>query len=276
MQVNLGGVLLETRPGSPVRDLAGVTLLELVFSLGLFTLLLVILTLLFTQTLGVWRKIDSADTADREIRKAVAALRSDLQLASPSRLNRTQVPPSLGAGNDGEALWFLSPIATSGQMAHKQDSAEPLWQRNILYYLVVPQNHNPTFGMNCSGIAGPTGYEAACSHKVLIRKVIDSGVATVPTDESTEETLIADITPYLTHPNGYDLSGMNEPGVEHQEIVASRLLTFESQNAGPSEVSVELRAVALQDAQRETRLGSVSMYTGRFTAVAPFSVFLKN
>ncbi|MBI3924458.1 MAG: hypothetical protein HY319_02865 [Armatimonadetes bacterium] len=260
----------------PRRHRAGVTLLELAFSVGLFSLLLVVITVLFTRTLGVWRRIDSADTADREMRKAVAALRHDLQLASPSRLSRTQVPPSLGSASDGEALWFLSPLDATGKMVHKQDSAEPLWQRNVLYYLVVPQDHDATFKMICAGASGPTGDDAGCPHKVLIRKVIDSGTPTVPSDETTEEAMVADVTPYLTRPDGYDVSGMSEPGLEETTIIASNLLGFESQSGNPTEVAVELRAVSIQEARRETNVGATSMYAGRFTRLAPFSVFMQN
>ena len=245
--------------------------------MGLFSVLLVITTALFTESLGVWRRTDSSDSANREMRKAEAAIERDLELASVSQLSTTPVPPSLGAGNDGDAIWFLSPVdPTTRKMALKDDGS-PFWQRNILYYLVVPQNHDATVGMSCNGVAGPTGFESACPHKVLIRKVIDSGTPTVTTDPTTEEALITNISPYLTRPLGYDVSAMSEPGLEETSIVASRLLGFDIlPGSVAAEVNIDLRAVEIEEARRETSVGLVSMFTGRFTQHASVSVFLKN
>lgn len=256
----------------------GLTLIELAVAVGLFSLLMLVVAALFARTADVWRSINSADTAHRELRKARAALGRDLALANPARLSRAPVPSSLGGGPDGEALWFLSPVdPASGQLVHKQDSSQPFWQRNILYYLVVPDDHDATFGMSCIGAPGPNGYEAACPHKVLIRKEIDSGVATIPSDEATEEVLVSDIAPYLTRPAGYDLSGMSEPGLQEARIVAVNLLTFESAATGVAgEVTVDLRAVAIEEARREISLGTLVVYAGPYTRLGAFSVFLQN
>ncbi|MEW6281946.1 MAG: hypothetical protein AB1758_25300 [Candidatus Eremiobacterota bacterium] len=247
-------------------------------SVGIFSVMLVVTALLFNDSIKVWRSTSGADTANREMRKARTALERDLILARPSELRRVAVPDSLGGGgNDGEALWFLSPVdPATGTMVRKADGT-PFWQRNILYYMVVPNNHQNTFKMSCTGGAGPGGFDDRCPHKVLIRKVIDSGTPTVVTDETTEETLLPDVSAYLTRPNGYDLSGMGgEPGLAETRVVGAQLLTFFSQSVPGPEVAVTLQAVAVDEARRQIQLGTAALSSGPFSYSFPFSVFLRN
>ena len=249
---------------------------------GIFTLVMIVLVSLFNQSLAVWRTSSGSDTAMREMRKVRATLERDLVLSRPGLVGRAQVADHTGGGGkDGEALWFLSPVdPTTGQIARKTDGS-PMWMRNILYYLVVPANHDATFGMHCNGGVGPGGYDDRCPHKLLVRKVIDAGGATIAADEATEETLLADPTPYLTQPAGYDVSGLTEAGVEDVRIVANSLLMFSSATAPPPaaagpEVAVDLRAMSVAEARREIQVGTDPGATSRFTLQSPFSVFLRN
>lgn len=264
------------------RNRRAISLLELMLGTGIFTLIMIVLVGLFNQSLSVWRTTSGSDTAMRELRKTRAALERDLVLSRPTLVARTQVADHLGGGgSDGEALWFLSPVdPVTGQIVRKSDGS-PMWMRNILYYLVVPANHDATFGMHCNGGAAASGYDDRCPHKLLVRKIIDDGGATVATDESTEEALIANIAPYLTQPTGYDLSGMAEPGVEEKRIIANSLLTFSSQTAPPpnnigTEVAVDQRAMSISEARREVQVGTIPGSDSRFTMQSPFSVFLRN
>ncbi len=260
----------------------GTTVLELVIGMGIFTLIMVVLVGLFSQSLAIWRTTSGTDTAVRELRRVTAALDRDLALASPARIARAQVADHLGGGGmDGEALWFLSPLdPATGQMARKLDGSA-MWMRNVLYYLVVPANHDAVFGMSCSGGSGPNGYDDRCPHKVLIRKVIDSGVPTLVGDETSEEELLADVSAYLTQPDGFDLSTMAEPGLEDKRVVANNLLMFQTVTApppaaAPRELAVDVRAMSVEEARREMRVGTDAGADSRFTLRAPFSVSLQN
>ncbi|MCE7872127.1 hypothetical protein DYH09_17340 [bacterium CPR1] len=264
------------------RARAAHSLTELVVVFGIFSLLLMVAGVLFNESRSTLRRTSGIDTCMRELRKARAAVERDLVLARPGALSRSFVGDSLGGGGrDGEALWFLSPIdPATGEVVRKQDGT-PFWQRNVLYYLVVPQNHNNTFGQICAGGAGANGYDDRCPHKVLIRKEIDSGPPTLPTDETTEETLLNNVAPYLTRPNGFDLTAMAEAGLGEKKIVASFLLGFESFSAPPPaglpvEVLVDVRAMSIEEARKEIRVGSDPGYASRFTHQAPFSVYLRN
>lgn len=264
------------------RNRRAISLLELMLGTGIFTLIMVVLVGLFNQSLSVWRVTSGSDTAMRELRKTRAALERDLVLSRPSLVARAAVSDHVGGGgSDGEALWFLSPVdPATGQIVRKADGS-PMWMRNILYYLVVPANHDAVFGMHCNGGPGPNGFDDRCPHKVLVRKVIDSDAPTVATDEASEEVLLTDASAYLSQPNGYDLSGMTEAGVEDRRIVANSLLMFFSVSAPPpgnvaTEVAVDTRAMSISEARREEQVGTVAGSDSRFTMQSPFSVFLRN
>ena len=237
---------------------------------------------MLAQSQRTFLQIASGDSARLELRKAKNALERDLSVSNPTVLNRSPVPTSLGGGPDGEALWFLSPVdPATKQMMRKQDGT-PFWQRNVLYYLVVPNNHDSVFGISCTGGtgAGP-GYDDVCPHKVLIRKVIDGGTVTDPSDESTEEALLPDVSTYLTRPDGFSVASMAEPGLGETHLVAKDLLTFSSVLAPPpsnrsTELAVDLRAVAIADARREIDLGSRPLNQSPYTRQAPLSIFLRN
>ncbi len=245
--------------------------MELMISAGVFSVILLVLVMLFSQSLSIWQRSSSRDTATRELRKARATIERDLSLTNPDQLGRAQVPDHLGGGGkDGEALWFLSPIDPATHQIVRAPDGTSVWQRNILYYLVVPQNHNATFGVSCTGGAAANGYDDRCPHKVLIRKVIN------------QNTLLPNVNAYLTAPNGYDLSGMGgEPALEEVQIAASHLLTFSSvtgpapQNI-PSLVAVDVRAVAEEEARRKVGVGSLPMFTGQYTLQGPFTVLMRN
>ncbi len=246
-------------------------MMELLISAGVFSVILLVLVMLFSQSLSIWQRSSSRDTATRELRKVRASLERDLSLANPQQVGRAQVPDHLGGGGkDGEALWFLSPIDPATHQIVRAHDGTPVWQRNILYYLVVPQNHNATFGVTCAGGAAANGYDDRCPHKVLIRKIIN------------QNTLLPNVNGYLTAPNGYDLSGMGgEPSLDEVKIVASHLLTFSSVTAPPPQnipslIAVDARAVAEEEARRKVGIGTLPMFTGQFTLQGPFTVMLRN
>ncbi|MBI3925296.1 MAG: hypothetical protein HY319_07145 [Armatimonadetes bacterium] len=261
----------------------GVTLIEVAVTVGLFSLVAVVLALAIQESSRVYRQLSSETEAQSALRQAELALDGDLRSASIAQMATALVPDSLGGGgNDGSALWFLSPRdPVTGVVHHKADGS-PFWQRNILYYLVVPADHDQLFGYTCTGGAGPGGMDDRCPHKVLIRKVIDLAPATDPADEATEETLLPEVTDYLTRPAGYDTSGMSaEPGLQEVSIVARKLIFFRVTLAPvpaswPNEVEIDVRATSIEEAEKSVRVGSVALGTGPFTTQQLISVFTPN
>lgn len=257
----------------------GVTLLELVVGFTLFSVVGLLLVGAFFYSTKAWRGLSGSSSAQLALRKGQTVLQRDLRRTSYASVRVAPSTASLGIA-DGDAVWFLSAIdPVTGEFMRKSDGT-PFWQRNILYYITVPNNHNSVFGTACSGGADAQGYEVQCPHKVLIRKVLDSGTVTDPTDESTEEQPMAaaDITPYLTRPNGTDVSAMTgEVGLSSVNIAASGLLSFRVQLAPDpqydNEVRMRLLACAIEAARREVAVGTVPLSGNRFTLDYSLSVF---
>jgi hypothetical protein len=195
------------------------------------------------------------------------------------------VPAHLGGGGfDGDAIWFTSPLdPATGRVAHKANGS-PLYLRNVIYYLVVPNGHSGLYGYDCAGDLGPSNYDDACPHKVLIRKVIDFAGPSV--DEASEEQPMsaAQVLPYLTRPTGLNAARMSaESGGGNQvgpvQIVARELLWFSCNSKPPlpaSPVQLELRASNLLRAQKSLVLGAAPLYSSALTEEARLTEILVN
>lgn len=251
----------------------GITVAETLIGLSVFSLLMVILAVSMSQGIVIWDRLSGSGTSQNALRKGYMPLSSDLSRTTFQQVRTGPGPISL-AGSDGDALWFLSPIDPDTNEAIRDAAGGPLWQRNILYYTVVPAGHRELYGRDCAGNAGTDGYEDFCPHKMLSRKVIDDPPDTDPDSEA--ETLLTNVGEYLTRPAGYDLSGMTgEPGLETVTIEAANLTTFrvrlEPDAQWPGEVHMELRSAVIPPSQRTINVGSES--PAAFVRVFTFSTF---
>ncbi len=249
------------------------TLLEVTLTSALMVVLMIFLGEAFRQSQKVFRNTNSTSDASGELRSIVHRLSRDLRQSQRDQVQTTNAPATT-TGPDGSALWFLSNLDPTTQQPQFLLDGSPRWQRNILYYMRVPNNHAALFGYNCGGGAGPgpLAHNDRCPHKVLIRKVIDFGAPTTVTDDVVEPLMTdIEVATYLTQPNGYSTANMSgEAGLEETMIVARRMLDFEVlpappafQNGGP--IDIDLRAVGIARAQREVSFGTTSLYDSRFT-----------
>ena len=246
----------------------GFSLIELSLSIALLAVLMLVTSAALKNSQILWRQMVGSTDAEDQLRRVHAVIQRDMEMAG-SQIGVTNVTASLGGGAtaDGSAFWCLSPLDSSGRVARKYNGT-PLYQRNVLYYLIVPNNHQQVYGTTCAGGAGPGGYDDRCPHKVLVRKVIDSGTVTTSTDELTEETLMtpAQVAPYLTRPTGLSAANMNsEVGVQSVSLVGRQLLWFKVDTT-PAPVQFEIRATNLLRANRTLRVGTVSLYNDPLTA----------
>lgn len=254
----------------------GFSVAELLVTMALFTVLGLLAYAMLDQGMVSWRKVSGNQSASLQLAKVQRFLQRDLVQAGVTRMSDATVPPSLAGAGDGKAIWFLSAVdPLSGEVARKTDG-RAFWMRNILYYLVVPGGHT-----SCAGGAGPGGLDDRCPHKVLIRKVIDQAPPSDPEDATTEETLLTDVSAYLTRPLGPDTSAMSlEPGVERVEALASQMLWFDVKRPPdprfPGEVMADLRACSLDELRQNLRLGVDPLYKSPFTQVRTLSVFPRN
>lgn len=242
---------------------------ELAVSLTIFGAILVMTTFILFQTKSAWVVNDSEEAAAVRLRGALASLQRDFEIASKENVSVAPVPGSLsGGGKDGDAIWFLSPIDPTTEQIARNSEGEPVWQRNILYYLTVPLNHSA-----CEGSAGPDGYDEGCPHKVLVRKVINNGGA-------AGQTLLGDATPYLDRP--YNEQTAPKGGgtkVETSEIVGTDLLWLQARPlavGGVGAYSIDARAVAIDSAQRIARAGPQKFAASPQTVYSQLSLRPRN
>lgn len=255
----------------------GIGLAEVLVTIGLFGFVTAAIFLMLSRGHEMWRRDSGSHTATLALNTSLRSLEQDL-LQGPAQPSVTTVAAHLsGGGSDGQAVWTLSARAVDGSFT-KTDDGYPFWQRNVLYYLVVPLNHQTLFGLNCAGGADPSGFDDRCPHKMLIRKVIDSGPATDPSGdpETVAESLLDDVSPYLTQPAGWDTSAMAaESGLESVEIVAGGLLRFEARPL-PGGIVVDLRATALDQARRELTVGATALGEHPLTAALLKPIYPRN
>lgn len=275
---------------------SGFTLPEMFVVLSIFSVILVMVTFLLKQSVSIWGSTESRGDASFNLFKARHRLIEDLRRADASQpdedtlfLDLTQVPASMG-GND--AIWFLSAEDIDGNFAHDPDGG-PFWQRNILYFLAIPDNHHLVSTTNCTPGGGPNG-DDHCPHKVLVRAVIDNPPVTDPPpalptpfpDDLEPETLLtqAEVADYIIAPDGFDLSVLRtKPGVEEADIVAVDLLWFKVNTVQSTElgqrtygVEVDLRAVAHDEAMKTSDFGFVPLGDRAITQQSRFTVLPNN
>lgn len=270
----------------------GFTVIETFISLAIFSGILVITTLLLRQSVWVWTSGDSRETANLTLSKARVALSRDLaradidpSFAGDPHMGEKQAPSSMGGSS---AIWFLSAMTENGDFV-RDDDGYPFWQRNILYYAAVPQNHNAVFGTTCTLSADPQG-DDHCPHKLFIRVVIDNPPATLPPPSPPDppapgdepERLLTDseIDSYIVAPQGMSLADIySQPGVQEARVITSGLLWFQVRPSPGDPANgreIDLRAVAQEEAQKVSNLGNVPLLNTPATLRSVFSLFPNN
>jgi len=248
------------------RRSRGFSVTELILATAIMSIMMVVLGEALLQAQGSFRNVSGASDSSDTLRKVTLMMRRELLQTSAAQIGSGFSCNSLGSP-DGYALWFLSNVGSDGQ-PHFMVDGSPFWQRNVLYYLVVPNDHNGLFGQNCVGGAGPSLTDDRCPHKVLIRKVIDFGAATDFTNEANIEPLMTgpQVAAYLTRPNGYKTQGMMaEAGIKTAQVVGRNLLTFVVTVPGPGSVTLDTRATSIARARNKVALGNVSLFNSPFT-----------
>lgn len=244
-------------------------------SAALFGLVSAVGLACFIYAVKVWKNNNDRHAATTTLRKISLRLESDLLQSRAANIRLSVTPSSLGGAPDGHALWFLSAHGPDGEFV-RTSQGEPLWMRNVLYYVSVPNPLEAVAPFPMMGAPGPDGLEDRCPYKVLVRKVIDTGGPTGAGDEDDPESLLIDASPYLTRPSGLSTAAMvSEPGVESVEVVGLHLLGFHVQQQGDA-FTFDLRAVRRQEAENSVALGSVSLSNHPLTVQTRFSVLPQN
>jgi type II secretory pathway component PulJ len=250
----------------------GFSVVDLIVSVSILSVLLGATFFILKSSNTTWRKVSGEQEASGQLAKAEGWLRRDVALTAFGGLNVADSLSSL-VGKDGDAIWFLSAIdPATGEFVRNEDGT-PRWQRNILYYCVVPTGSNPT-GFSGSGISDDEEYEVSHPGKVLVRKVIDVEPPTVPGDPLTQEELITDVSPYLEVPND---SVFSSDDAESVSIVGRNLLSFRAQaDDALQRVSFILQAAKLEEQQQRFAVGSRSFIDPEHLLERRFESFPEN
>lgn len=259
----------------------GFTILEVLISMSVFVLALVLLGGTLVLSKNLLRDTTESSNASQRLRKLYLTLESDLAEGSFSNMDSLQLAASPGSGAVGDAVWFLSSYDQANDRSARSSFGQPLWLRNVLYYVAVPTDHDTLYGYSCAGGSNADGYDSFCPHKMVIRKVIDRGTPSIPTDESTAEQLLTagEVATFLSAPTGFSV--ISEANVEEARVVGPGTLTFRI-NLGPvggpvpGEVMISTQAVALAELGKSVNVGVQDLTTAPQTESMEYSIFPEN
>lgn len=246
----------------------GLTLMETAVSLGVFSMLVVLLFFLLRDSTRAWNSVESRYDAQKALAQVEFWLKSDLQRADIAQIGEKRVSSAPG---NGDVVWFLSaidPTIADPDLQFQRDPAtgSPNWQRHVIYYLVRPNDYSRISNGFSPAVDPNLNADYYAPHKVLIRKVVD-----LP---ASPETLMntAQVDTYTTAPDGYDVSGFaaTEPGLVETKIVATGLLSFEVEvlpNAAGTggSVSIDTYAVRFREAEKVMAIGNTSLQSSPYT-----------
>jgi len=250
----------------------GVTVIELLVALSIFGFLSIALFLMFDKGSDAVRTANAQRQAQLSLNKAHSWLQRDLNQADPQQLNHKRV--SSPAGN-GDAIWFLSPEDPTEtdpdlRFRHSNETGAPVYQTQILYYLVRPVDYNKVSGGIPAAVDPDPDSDFFAPHKFLVRKVIDTG--------SDPETLLSptDIDTFITPPVDYSLSPFeSESDVIDYRLVSDKLLSFEV-DSDQSVVYVRTAALKIDEARRRIPIGNRSLRDDPLTVIRETAYELKN
>ncbi|MBT9586114.1 hypothetical protein IV102_22425 [bacterium] len=228
---------------------AGLSLLEVVLTSVFFAALSLVAWLAMSSSVSIWARASGRDEAHRNLIKAISWFRRDLVSARLSATTFQQSALQTTSGcKEGDAIGFLSPIDPGSDQLTTKTDGTPFMMRTIVYYLAAPRQ-DP-----CQQGSDGSGYEGFCPHKILVRRVLDSGTPTLdPSQMASEESLDPGWPNWLERPDSFQLID------EQRQLLAINLLTFRVQEQGPV-VRIELRAVSLLEArQKRVAVGTVNL-----------------
>ncbi len=194
---------------------SGVTLIEALVTVSLFSLAFVSLFTVLKVGTDAWKQTESRNSVQTMMRKLEVYLLDDLRRASGEFIRKKNIAMS-GTTSNFPVLWFLSAVGEDsvpgggGESGHdfarefgRSSSGTPVWRRNVIYYLtpIASKFHYDRFGFNCSN-------PGKCPHKWLVRKeVVYHAEADNEGSSFAPSVLIPEdkITDYISEPADFNL-----------------------------------------------------------------------
>lgn len=245
----------------------GLSLPELLLTVTLFSLFLIIPYQVMKSARTIDLRTASSQDVGVQLRKAYFSLEKDLRVASCLQMNFYET-------EDHSVLWFLSAVDHETGGFSLKDDGKPFWQRNIIYFTAIAKDHDSYYGVRCS----PPSY---CSHKVLVRRVVDTGPSTSPDSAESEiEELLPPslVQDWVEQPRSLgDLDFSN--AARKERVIATGLIDFkivlEPEGWG-KEVSCSLKGFSHEEAGKNFAIGSQPLESAPFTHELEASFFPAN
>lgn len=253
------------------------TLPEIFVSMGIFAVLSIVLFAAAQVGVRSYTAVEGRYGASTAIRKATLALQRDTKHSDGGQMQTAL----LGDGH-GDILWFLSAEDPDRNSATEErfltnDTAQPQWRRNIIYYLVRPAEHDSVSnGYSCTSVGAGTS-DTICPHKFLIRLVVNG-----PDDATGEELLLSesDARTYAKQPTGYDFASLQSASeVEDVKLVTNNMLQFQVNafTSGDRLLDIGLAATRLDEARKTVAsFGSVSLLAFPVTTAVNLILAVEN
>jgi hypothetical protein len=250
-----------------MRRMRGISLPELLLVMALFSLFLLIPYQVMKSGLMVGLRTESSEDVAFQLRRAYVSLGKDLRTSSRLQMN-------VDESERHSVLWFLSAVdEETGQLVLKEDG-KPFWQRNIIYFTAIPEDHDSYYGVRCS----QTSY---CPHKVLVRRVVDAGPLTEP--DSAESEIEEILTPSLVQDWVERPGSLTELGftnsAEEDRLIATGLLDFKvvlEPEGWDKEISCTLKGFSNKESGKSVAIGAHSLENSPFTHEIEASFFPGN
>lgn len=254
----------------------GFSVVELMLVAAIFSSFMVVSYMLLNTGFSSWKRTANSQDVDLEFSKATGLLRRDMRDSSVRSCSTRTTAWLPAGGTRSNVLWFLSAVdPATGKFVRKKDGT-PFWQRNIVYYLAVPSEHDAIYGLRCGNV------RYHCPHGMLVRRVFDTGAVTSSTSaEAKIERLMtsAQVGERLKRPRRASLLEFGNPTAESEEIAATGLVDFEARIAPagwPGEVEVRLSGFQLAEAGKVMRLGQEDLSQSPYTRHLLLSMFPGN
>ena len=253
----------------------GSTLVEVMITTGLFSVLMVVLFMVFRYASEQWRLAEGRNSLQTMMRKVETFLLEDVRrtsygyLAVPnmpdgwrpgdySLLEQAQKAKSPKAGN---AFWCLSPVdydSTGSVYVSRSNDGQLAWDHNVLYYVTEISNdlHQQIYGYG----ACPPG---KCPHKWLMRKEISQPLLLKPQYGGSSGCSPIPASEFITEPRSgnYAKQMMNEEsskGLKRVQCLAQNVLAFTVTLDYPS-VAVVVKTFRVEEASKTGGLSSTQM-----------------
>lgn len=217
----------------------GLSLVELLVGLGLFALIMVLLSQVFLPGMRIWKR-----------GRAIADIEQQAMVAE-ERIVRSLMATAPGAiqfldDTDLKAISLLSHQGRAGSPGYEPTSGNSYWKEVLIFYVKFPEGI--LYQVNWDGTGGPGGYDLPDQRSF---RMSPADIRTVVNSNLGERHRLAEkVTGLNLNPASENARPAATKGKEYQFLLRLVLSTIVAQRPEPAEV---IREVSVSPRIREVR-----------------------